>query len=89
MAAWKTWWYPIVASSRKQSTIELSSGESELVAVLSGACEGMGLRQWNWPRQFSNNNEIQTDAAQQILCCDPSAALGMTRRRNNGAQDQK
>ena len=38
-------WYPITASSRKQSTIALSSGEAELVAALSGACEGMSLRQ--------------------------------------------
>ena len=37
----KLGWYPIIASSRKQSTIALSSGEAELVAALSGACEGM------------------------------------------------
>ena len=37
--------YPIKASNKKQTTIALSSGEGELVAALSGACEGMGLRQ--------------------------------------------
>ena len=45
-ASWlrgKLGWYPIIASSRRQSTIALSSGEAELVAALSGACEGMGL----------------------------------------------
>ena len=57
MAAWKTW----------LSTIALSSGVAELVAARSGACEGMGLRQqWKWLRQFSSNDEMQTDAAQQI-----------------------
>ena len=31
--------------AEKQWTIAFSSGEAELVAALSGACEGMGLRQ--------------------------------------------
>ena len=45
-------WYPPTATSKKQSTIAPSSGEAELVAALSGACEGMGLRQqWNWLRK--------------------------------------
>ena len=75
-------WYPITASSRKQSTIALSSGETEMVAALSGACESMGLRQqWNWLRQSGCNDEEQTEAPQQILCCDSSAALGMIRRK--------
>ena len=34
----KLGWHPITASSRKQSTIALSSGDAELVAALSGAC---------------------------------------------------
>ena len=38
-------WYPITATSKKQSTIALSNGEAELVAALFGACEGMGPRQ--------------------------------------------
>ena len=45
-------WYPRIAISKKQSTIAPSKGEAELVAALSGACEGMGLRQqWNWLRK--------------------------------------
>ena len=63
---------------------ENSSGEAELVAALSGACEGMGLRpQWNWLRQFGGDDEVQTDASQQVLCCDSSAALGMIRRKGS------
>ena len=49
----KLGWYPIASSSRNQSTIVLSSGEAELVPALSGACEGMNLRQqWNWLLKF-------------------------------------
>ena len=39
-ASWaqgKLGWYLITALSKKQSTIALSSGETELVAVFSGA----------------------------------------------------
>ena len=86
-ASWlrgKLGWYPIIASSRKQSTIALSSGEAELVAALSGACEGMGLRQqWNWLRQFGNTDDEPAEGSQQILCCDSSAALGMMRRKGS------
>ena len=60
-ASWlrgKLGWYPITASSRKQSTIALSSGEAELVAALSGGCERMRLRQqWNWLLKFGCNAE--------------------------------
>ena len=91
-ASWlrgKLGWYPIIASNRKQSTIALSSGEAELVAALSGVCEGMGLRQqWNWLRQFGDDDEVQTDASQQILCCDSSAALGMTRRKGSTRKNE-
>ena len=68
----KLGWYPIIASSRKQSTIALSSGEAELVAALSGACEGMCLRQqWNWPRQFGSTDDEATEVSQQIVCSIP------------------
>ena len=83
-ASWlhgKLAWYPIVAPSRKQSTLALSSGEAELVAALSGACQGMGLR--HWLRQFGNTDDEETEASQQILCCDSSAALGMIRRKGS------
>ena len=44
----------------------------------------MGLRQqWNWLRQFGSTDDEPTEASQQILCCDPSAALGMIRRKGS------
>ena len=74
-------WYPITASSKKQPTIALNSGEAELVAALSGACEGMGLRQqWHWFLKFECNAEETNETTQQVLCCDSSAALGVTKR---------
>ena len=59
-------WYPITASSMKQSTIAFSSHEAELVAALAGACEGMRLRQqWNWLLKFGRGNE-ETELAQGL-----------------------
>ena len=61
-------WYPITAPGKKQSTIALSSGEAELVAALSGACEGMGLRQQAelvakvWKQCRGDATNIATDA---------------------------
>ena len=54
MVARQTWLVPNHrVENREQSTIALSSGEAELVAALSGACEGMSLRQqWNWLLKF-------------------------------------
>ena len=84
-ASWlrgKLGWYSIIASSRKKSTI--SSSEAELVAALSGACEGMSLRQqWNWLRQFGRSDEETTGASQQILCSDSSAALTLINSKND------
>ena len=34
-------WYPVYASSKKQNMVCLSSGESELMALVGGACEGI------------------------------------------------
>ena len=69
-ASWlrgKLGWSPITASSGKQSTIALRSGEAELVAALSGACEGMGLRQQcNWLLKFGGNAEETNETTQQI-----------------------
>ena len=60
-ASWlrgKLGWFPNTASSSKRSTIALSSGEAELVAALSGPCEGMSLRQQrNWLLKFRCNAE--------------------------------
>ena len=86
-ASWlrgKVGWFLNMATSRKQSTIVLSSGEAELVAALSGPCEGMSLRQQrNWLLKFGCNAEEMNDTTQQILCCDSSAALGMMRRKGS------
>ena len=77
-------WYPITASSNKQSAIALSSGEPELVASLARACEGMGLRQqWNSLLKFGRGNEETELTTQQILCCDSFAALGMIQRKGS------
>ena len=41
-------WYPVCASSKKQNIVCLSSGESELMALVGGACEGIATRdQWS------------------------------------------
>ena len=37
-------WYPVYASSKKQNMVCLSSGESELMALVGGACEGIATR---------------------------------------------
>ena len=37
-------WYPVHASSKKQNMVCLSSGESELMALVGGACEGLATR---------------------------------------------
>ena len=70
--------------TQKQSTIALSSGEAELVAALSGACEGMGLRQqaelvakvWKQCR-----GDVLT--SQKIQCCDSSAGVSMVKRKGS------
>ena len=36
--------YPVCASSKKQNMVCLSSGESELMALVGGACEGIATR---------------------------------------------
>ena len=41
-------WYPVYASSKKQNMVCLSSGESELMALVGGSCEGIATRdQWS------------------------------------------
>ena len=41
-------WYPVYASSKKQNMVCLISGESELMALVGGACEGIAMRgQWS------------------------------------------
>ena len=41
-------WYPVYTSSKMQNLVCLSSGESELMALGSGACERIATRdQWS------------------------------------------
>ena len=41
-------WYPVYASSKKQNMVCLSSDESELMALVGGACKGITTRdQWS------------------------------------------
>ena len=78
-------WYPVSCTSRKQSSVALSSGEAELVAALSGACEGLGVQSiWQWLLAFGKPTEHSSDHEKawpmQILCCDSSAAISIMRR---------
>ena len=42
-------WYLIQSVSRKQTTVALSTAESELIAMLAGVCEMRGISQlWRW-----------------------------------------
>ena len=51
-------WYPVYASSKKQNMVWLSSGESELLALVGGACEGIATRdQWSKIVQFLSWND--------------------------------
>ena len=53
MAAWvkgsvENTLYPVYAPSKKQNMVSLSSGESELMALVGAACEGFATRdQWS------------------------------------------
>ena len=59
-------WYPVYAFSKKQNMVCLSSGESELMALVGGACEGIETRdQWS---KF-------------VLCTDSSTARGFVKRK--------
>ena len=41
-------WYPVYAFSKKQNMVCPSSGESELMALVGGACEGTAtIDQWS------------------------------------------
>ena len=69
-------WYPVYASSKKQNMVCLSSGESELMALVGGACEGIATR-GQWSKLCKNVNLGR-------LCCvrtATSAALGFVKRK--------
>ena len=67
-------WYPVYASSKKQNMVCLSSGESELMALVGGACEGIATRdQWS--------KLCTCSPGTIVLCTDSSAALGFVKRK--------
>ena len=62
-------WYPVYASSKNQNMVCLSSGESELMALVGGACEGIATTdQWS--------KLCKCSPGTIVLCTDSSAALG-------------
>ena len=67
-------WYPVYASSKKQNMVCLSSGESELMALVGGACEGIATREKL--RKLCN-----CFPGTNVLCTDSSAALGFVNRK--------
>ena len=66
-------WYPVYASSKKQNMVCLSSGESELMALSRGACEGIATRD-----QRSKTRNCSSGTT--VLCRDSEAALGVVKR---------
>ena len=67
-------WYPVYASSKKQNMVCLSSGESELMALVGGACKGIATRdQWS--------KLCKCSPGTIVLCTDSSAALGFVKRK--------
>ena len=67
-------WYSVYASSKKQNMICLSSGESELMALVGGACEGIATRD-HWSKL------CKCSLGMIVLCTDSSAALGFVKRK--------
>ena len=67
-------WYPVYASSKKQNMVCWSSGESELMALVGGACEGIATRD-QWSKMSS------CSPGTIVLCTDSSAALGFVKRK--------
>ena len=67
-------WYPVYASSKKQNMVCLSSGVSELMALVGGACDGIATRdQWS--------KMCNCSPGTIVLCTDNSAALGFVKRK--------
>ena len=67
-------WYPVYASSKKQNMVCLSSGESELMALIGGACEGIATRdQWS--------KLCNCSPGTSVLRTDSPAALGLVKRK--------
>ena len=68
-------WYPVYASSKKQNMVCLSSGESELMALVGGACEGTATRD-PWSKL------CKCSPGTIVLCTDSPAALGFVKRKD-------
>ena len=67
-------WYPVYASSKMQNMVCLSAGESELTALVGGACEGIATRD-----QRSKLCKCSLETI--VLCTDSSAALRFVKRK--------
>ena len=67
-------WYPVYASSKKQNMVCLSSGESELMALVGGAFEGIATRD-HWSKMCN------CSTGTTVLCTDSAAALGLVKRK--------
>ena len=67
-------WYPVYASSKKQNMVCLSSGESELMALVGGACEGIATRD-------QRSKLCKCSLGTIVLCTDSSAALGFVKHK--------
>ena len=63
-------WYPVNASSKKKDVVCLSSGESELMAPVGGACGGIATRE-QWCEMCG------CEDGTIVLCSDRPAALGL------------
>ena len=67
-------WYPVYASSKNQNMVCLSFGESELMALVGRACEGIATRdQWS--------KLCKCSLGTIVLCTDSSAPLGFVQRK--------
>ena len=67
-------WYPVHVSSKKQNMVCLSSGESALMALVGGACEGIATRdQWS--------KMCKCSLGTIVLCTDSAPALGFVKRK--------
>ena len=77
-------WYMVSLGSKKQSVVALSSGESELVSMLNGVVEMIGLQaQWKFVglRSARPCPDHEADAAWAIIGSDSTAAIGIVRRQ--------
>ena len=61
-------WYPVYESSKKQNMVCLSSGESELMALVGGASEGIPTRdQWSKMCNCSAGMIVQGKLEEKLL----------------------